>query len=120
MADGFIERSSSEQAEANAESVRKPSGTVSQTSNAQALTGHTVERDVVRDEDGNVVAVHTTTVVTDPEAPNAVQVPDPDVYPTANATKANALGVQVEPTPNEAAAEAEKQAAKSSKSSDKS
>lgn len=102
--DGFIKRSSSEQAKVNEEAARKPSGQASDASNAQSLTGHTVEPEVVTDDDGNVIASHQTRVITDPESPEAVQVPDPDEHPGANATKANPLGAQAEPTPNQVAA----------------
>ena len=100
--DGFITRSSDEQAEDNAERARRPAGAVPVDSSV-TLTGHTTEAGVAQDDDGNVVGAHTTTVITDPNDPLAVQVPDPDVHPAANATRANALGVQAEPSPNQVA-----------------
>lgn len=101
--DGLIKRSSSEQKKLNDEAARKPAGSVSDASNAQALTGHNVEPDVVKDAEGKTVAAHQTRVITDPESPEAVQVPDPEVHPTANATAADPLGAHAEPSPNEVA-----------------
>lgn len=70
---------------------------------AVALTGHTVEKQVVTDpRTGKVQAVHQTSVVTDPESDLAVQIP-----PEADATQQNPLGVHAEPSPNEVAAGAE-------------
>jgi hypothetical protein len=67
----------------------------------QGLTHKPITRDVVEDEDG-VVAAHLSDVVTDPESPEAVQVPDPDEYPTANASKRTAIGHVNEPSPADA------------------
>jgi hypothetical protein len=104
---GFIGRSSSEQAEENEHRARTPQGGVTQSDDGQAraaLTSHTTAPGVVVDDDGNVVAVHTTEVITDPESPLAVQVPDPEVYPNA-AGGTNPLEVHTEPSPNEASEE---------------
>ena len=104
---GFLTRSSSEQAEENEHVARTPQS-AAPASSAGALTGHTTERSVAVDEDtGKVQAYHQTTVVTDPESPLAVQVPDPEAYPQANATQANPLGVHAEPTPEEVFAKGE-------------
>lgn len=40
-----------------------------------ALTGHTNEKDVVLDDNGDVQGAHTTDVITDPEGEDAVQTP---------------------------------------------
>ena len=53
--------------------------------NTRGLTDKPISPETV-EEDGKVVARHTTTVVTDPESADAVQVPDADQYPQANAT----------------------------------
>lgn len=76
MAEELVEqvnRSSSEQAEANEHVARTPQAPAPESSAGQ-LIGHTTERDIVTDEDGNVVAEHQTTVITDPESELAVQV----------------------------------------------
>lgn len=97
---GFINRSSEEQAKDNHERATTPPASADP-SNAQSLTGHTGQAEVVKDSAGRTVAAHTTTVVTDPTSDLAVQVPDPEVYPQANATTVDPLGVHGEPTPNE-------------------
>lgn len=62
-----------------------------------ALTGHTHTAAVVEDEQtGKVQAAHQTTVVTDPESDEAVQIPE-----EADARSADPLSVHKQPTPNE-------------------
>lgn len=95
--DGFIKLSSEESAERNEHVVvadPDPSA-------AQSLTGHTNEPEVVKDEAGRTIAAHQTRVITDPNSPEAVQVPDPEVYPQANATLADPLAALGEPSPAE-------------------
>lgn len=70
--------------------------------NTRGLTDKPIEREVVRDEDGDIVAVHTSDVVTDPNSPEAVQVPDADEYPSANASNRNPLDEQENPSPADA------------------
>jgi hypothetical protein len=99
---GFVGRSSSEQAEENAKIASKPQGGVPNEGDANpALTAHTTKPGVVRDSEGNVVAVHTTEVIVDPESPLAVQVPDPEVWPNAtggsNPLEAQASEGEAEP-----------------------
>lgn len=53
--------------------------------NTRSLTDKPITKETVLDDDGNVVAVHLSNVVTDPDSADAVQVPDGDEYPTANA-----------------------------------
>lgn len=48
---------------------------------------------------GTVVAQHLTTIVTDPEDELAVQIPDADDYPSANATELDAFSVHGEESP---------------------
>jgi hypothetical protein len=62
--------------------------------NTRSLTDKPITKEVVVDaETGKVVAAHLSTVVTDPTAANAVQIPDGDVYPTADATGLDPLAV---------------------------
>lgn len=62
--------------------------------NTRSLTDKPIAKEVVVDaETGKVVAAHLTDVVTDPAAANAVQIPDGDVYPTADATGLDPLAV---------------------------
>lgn len=66
--------------------------------NTRSLTDKPIEREII-EEDGKVVAAHLTDVVTDPESGDAVQVPDGDEYPTANATTRNPLAAHQEDAP---------------------
>lgn len=60
--------------------------------NTRSLTDKPIAKEIVVDADtGKVVAAHLTDVVTDETSPDAVQVPDADVYPTANATELDPL-----------------------------
>lgn len=68
---------------------------------ARSLTDKPITREIV-EEDGRVVAAHLSDVVTDPESADAVQVPDGDVYPTANATQLDPLAVHETPDPADA------------------
>lgn len=62
--------------------------------NTRSLTDKPITKEVVVDaETGKVVAAHLSTVVTDETAANAVQIPDGDVYPTADATGLDPLAV---------------------------
>jgi hypothetical protein len=62
--------------------------------NTRSLTDKPITKEVVVDADtGKVVAAHLSTVVTDETAANAVQIPDGDVYPTADATGLDPLAV---------------------------
>lgn len=62
--------------------------------NTRSLTDKPIAKEVVVDADtGKVVAAHLTDVVTDETSADAVQVPDADVYPTANATELDPLAV---------------------------
>jgi hypothetical protein len=90
------ERSSKQQAKENDHVARTPQGP--NPASSAGLTGHTTEAEVV-EADGKVVAVHETTVVTDPNASNAVQIPD---HPGVDARSENPLGDHGEPTPEEA------------------
>lgn len=69
--------------------------------NTRGLTDKPIEREVIT-EDGRVVAAHLSDVVTDPDSPEAVQVPDADEYPSANATKQNPLEVHQASSPADA------------------
>lgn len=93
-----IELSSSEQAAENDHVASTPQASAPESS-AGALTGHTTERSIVEDDRGNVQAFHQTTVITDPESPLAVQIPD---HPGVDGRDANPLGVHAEPTPEQA------------------
>lgn len=95
------ERSSKQQVKENEHVARSPQPSAPESSAGQ-LTGHTTERSVVTDDDGNVIAAHQTTVVTDPSADNAVQIPD---HPAVDGRNANPLGVHSEPTPEQAFAD---------------
>jgi hypothetical protein len=97
--DGLTTRSSSEQAEVNKHVARTPQSPDTP-QGGPALTGHTTEAGVVEDQDGNVQAVHQTTVITDPESPLAVQIPD-------EVNTENPLNVHQQPSPNEVAAGAD-------------
>lgn len=60
--------------------------------NTRSLTDKPIAKEIVVDaETGKVVAAHLTDVVTDETSADAVQVPDADVYPTANATELDPL-----------------------------
>ena len=54
------------------------------------------------EEDGKIVAVHTTEPVVDPDAANAVQILDADQYPAANATVHDELRRLLSITPADA------------------
>jgi hypothetical protein len=69
--------------------------------NTRGLTDKPITREVI-EEDGRVVAAHLSDVVTDPDSPEAVQIPDPDQYPSANATKQNPLAVHQASSPADA------------------
>lgn len=69
--------------------------------NTRALTDKPITPEVL-EEDGKVVAAHLSEVITDPEDERAVQVPDPDEYPSANATQQNPLAVHQEASPADA------------------
>jgi len=114
----FINRSSEEQAEVNAEVAARPTGSLADETSAQTLTGHTNEQSVVKDEDGRTIAVHLTQVITDPSDSLAVQVPDPDAYPQINGAHADERAVNTEPSPNEVAAGEDKPAPKAKSSKD--
>lgn len=62
------------------------------------LTGHTTEAHVVKDANGKTQSVHSTTVITDPNDPLAVQGHDD---PRVNGTLADPL--KQEPSPNDLA-----------------
>lgn len=99
---GFETRTSSEQREINEHVARTPDEAAA-ASASTALTGHTNVEGVEHDpRTGKVQSAHSTTVVTDPESPLAVQVPTHEEAPNVNATEANPLGVHDEPTPEEA------------------
>jgi hypothetical protein len=68
----------------------------------RGLTDKPVTKEVVYDSDGRVVAAHLSTVVTDPTAANAVQIPDADQYPSANATQQDPLEVHEASSPADA------------------
>ena len=95
------ELSSSEQAKANEHVASTPTAPVPDASAAK-LTGHTTSPGIVDDADGRTVAVHDTTVVTDPEADNAVQIPD---HPGVDGRLLNPLAVGKEKTPEQAFAD---------------
>jgi hypothetical protein len=69
--------------------------------NTRGLTDKPITREII-EEDGRVVAAHLSDVVTDPNSAEAVQIPDPDQYPSANATKQNPLAVQQASSPADA------------------
>lgn len=69
--------------------------------NTRGLTLKPVVREVV-EEDGRVVAAHLSEVITDPTASNAVQIPDSDQYPSANATGLDPLAVHQASSPADA------------------
>lgn len=91
------EKSSKQVAKDNAHVASTPQPSAPESS-AGALTGHTTERSVVEDDGGKVVAAHQTTVITDPNDPKAVQIPD---HPGVDARAANPLGVHAEKTPEQ-------------------
>lgn len=71
--------------------------------NTRGLTDKPITKETVLDPvTGKVVARHETTVVTDPTAANAVQIPDADQYPSANQTHADPLEVHTAPSPADA------------------
>jgi hypothetical protein len=90
------ERTSKQQAKENENIVRNPTAPSAEHS---SLTGHTTEAGIDEDGDGKVGVVHETTVVTDPNSKEAVQIPD---HPGVDARGANPLGVHQEPTPEQA------------------
>lgn len=67
----------------------------------RGLTDKPITREVI-EEDGRVVAAHLSDVITDPESADAVQVPDPDEYPSANATGHDPLAVHQRTSPADA------------------
>jgi hypothetical protein len=69
--------------------------------NTRGLTDKPIVREVI-EEDGRVVAAHLSDVVTDPDSPEAVQVPDADQYPTANATQLDPLSQHQSEAPSDA------------------
>lgn len=69
--------------------------------NTRGLTDKPIEREVIT-EDGRVVAAHLSDVVTDPNSADAVQIPDADRYPSANATQQNPLAVHEASSPADA------------------
>lgn len=68
--------------------------------NTRSLTDKPITKEIV-EEDGKLIAAHLSTVVTDPNDPLAVQILDPNEYPSANATELDPLSVEDDPTPNE-------------------
>lgn len=69
--------------------------------NTRGLTDKPVTPEVL-EEDGKTVAAHLSEVITDPDDPRAVQVPDPDEYPEANATAKDDLSQHSEESPADA------------------
>jgi hypothetical protein len=69
--------------------------------NTRGLTDKPITPEVI-EENGRVVAAHLSTVITDPTASNAVQIPDSDQYPSANATGLDPLNVHQKGSPADA------------------
>ena len=65
----------------------------------------------IDEKDGKVVSFEQTTVITDPDSPEAVQIPE-----GVSGESENPLGVHQEPSPNEVFEKASKPAAKSKSS----
>lgn len=62
--------------------------------NTQGLTNKPITEEDILDAEGNVVASHQSTLITDPNAANAVQGADAQEYPSANATERHGLNSQ--------------------------
>lgn len=72
--------------------------------NDQSTRGLTIKpvTPEILEEDGKTVAAHLTEVITDPNEARAVQVPNSDEYPTANATGLDPLSIHSQENPADA------------------
>lgn len=64
----------------------------------RGLTDKPITKEVL-EEDGRTVAAHVSTVVTDPDSADAVQVLDPNAYPSANASAHDDLAAHTQSSP---------------------